>query len=218
MSPENGGSLLISSSQEKQNCEPRQDLQWFAVQVYCRSEVVTSQLLQEKGYRVFVPLYLRRHTTGARVELRQFPLFSGYAFCQFDPLVRLPVLTTPGVIRIVGVGKVPVPIDDSEIYSLQLITKAGMALRPCDYLRIGNRVCVENGPLKGVEGILVKKKDEQRLVVSLTLLQRSVAVEFKYEDISLTESCGSDRIVHLTNRSIHERLREGFKTQQAKSA
>jgi transcription antitermination factor NusG len=114
-------------------------------------------------------------------------------------LKRLPILTTPGVIRIVGVGKIPVPIEDSEINALQRITKAGLALRPCDYLRVGNRVRVEEGPLKGVEGILLKKKNEQRLVVSVTLLQRSVAVEFNSEDISPSESQGSNKISQLIN-------------------
>src|SRR5258707_5531577 len=153
MSPENGGSLRISCSQDEQNCKKPEGLQWFALQVYCRSEVVTSQLLQEKGYPVFVPLYLRRKPRGTRTELREFPLFGGYAFCQFDPLKRLPILTTPSVIRIVGLGKIPVPIEDSEITALQRITKAGLALRPCDYLRAGNRVRIDEGPLKGVEGI-----------------------------------------------------------------
>jgi len=200
MSPENGGSLQIRCSHPEQNYQNLQGLQWFALQVYCRSEVVTSQLLQEKGYSTFVPLYLRRNPRGSRIEVRQFPLFSGYTFCQFDPLTRLPILTTPGVIRIVGLGKIPVPIEESEITALQTITRAGLALRPCDYLREGNRVRVDAGPLNGVEGILLKKKNEQRLVVSVTLLQRSVAVELDSHDVSPTEPHTDGESVHLANR------------------
>jgi transcription antitermination factor NusG len=184
MPPENGGSLPFSSSQEEHHFTTAELLHWFALQVRCRSEVVTSQLLKEKGYSILVPLYLRRKARGMRTEVRELPLFDGYAFCQFDPLKRLPILTTPGVIRILGLGKIPVPVEDSEITALQSITQAGLAMRPCDYLRVGTRVRVEEGPLKGVEGILLRKKDEQRLVVSVTLLQRSVAVEFGYEDVS----------------------------------
>jgi transcriptional antiterminator NusG len=187
MSPENGGSLPISRSQEEQHCSTVELLQWFALQVHRRSEVVTSQRLEEKGYSILVPLYTLRKPRGTRTEVRELPLFGGYAFCQFDPLKRLPILITPGVLRILGLGKVPVPIEPSEITALQSITQAGLAMRPCDYLRVGNRVRVEEGPLKGVEGILLKKKNEQRLVVSVTLLQRSVAVEFGYDDLSPLE-------------------------------
>jgi transcription antitermination factor NusG len=187
MSPENGGSLRISRSLEEQDRGTLELLRWFAIQVHYRSEIVTSQLLKEKGYSIFVPLYRQRKTTGTRTEVRELPLFGGYAFCQFDPLKRLPILTTPGVIHILGVGKTPVPVEDSEIKALQSIAQSGLTLQPCDYLQVGNRVRVEAGPLQGVEGILLKKKNEQRLVVSVTLLQRSVAVEFGAEDVSALE-------------------------------
>jgi transcription termination/antitermination protein NusG len=185
---ENGGSLHTLRFPREQDCGTVQLLRWFALQVRCRSEVVTSQLLKEKGYSIFVPLYRRRTPRGRRIEVRESPLFGGYVFCQFAPLMRLPILTTPGVIRILGLGRVPVPVEESEMNSLQTITQAAVDLRPCDYLRVGSRLRVESGPLRGVEGILLKKQNEQRLVVSITLLQRSVAVEFRCEDLSALDS------------------------------
>jgi transcription antitermination factor NusG len=131
------------------------------------------------------------------MELRELPVFAGYVFCQFDPLRRLPIITTPGVLHIVGLGKTPLPVENSEIQALQHITRAGLALQACDYLKVGNRVRIEEGPLKGVEGILIDKRNSRRLVVSVTLLKRSVAVEVGCESVSMLESEGSGRIIDV---------------------
>ena len=93
----------------------------------------------------------------------------------------LPILTTPGVIGIVGAGKTPVPIDDEEIEAVRAILRSGLAVQPWPLLRVGSKVYIEGGPLAGLEGIVTNTDKVYRLVVSVSLLQRSVAVEIDRE-------------------------------------
>lgn len=114
----------------------------------------------------------------------ELPLFAGYVFCRLDPRARLPVLTIPGVVLFVGFGHHPARIDDAEIANLQTIASACRPAAPWPFLRAGRRVRLEQGPLKGLEGFLIEVKNRYRLVVSVTLLQRSVAVEVDRDSIS----------------------------------
>jgi transcription antitermination factor NusG len=107
----------------------------------------------------------------------ELPLFPGYVFCRLDPRFRLPLLVTPGVFHLVGIGKAAAPIDDEEIAAIQRIVRSGSGAESWPYLAIGQRVCIEYGPLAGLEGFLVEIRKQQRVVVSVTLLRRSVAVE-----------------------------------------
>ncbi len=133
--------------------------------------------LRHKGYELFLPLYECRRRWSDRIKELELPLFPGYLFCRFNPLDRLPILMTPGVIQIVGVGKSPIPVDDADIVAIQTAVGSGLPRQPWPFLEIGQRVKVESGPLTGVEGILIGFKGHHRLVLSVTLLQRSVAVE-----------------------------------------
>jgi len=94
---------------------------------------------------------------------------------------RLPILTTPGVTSIVGAGKTPVPVDDEEIEAIRAILRSGLAALPWPFLCVGSRVYIERGPLAGVEGIITNMDKVYRLIVSISLLQRSVAVEIDRE-------------------------------------
>ena len=105
------------------------------------------------------------------------PLFDGYVFCQLDPCERMPVLVTPGVLKFVGIGKTPVPVEQGEIAAIQKLVQFGSVVRPWPFLREGERVRVDDGPLRNVEGILLRGEDADEVVVSITLLQRSVAVK-----------------------------------------
>ncbi len=105
------------------------------------------------------------------------PLFPGYLFCRFDPQHRLPILKTPGVIQIVGYNRIPTPIDEIEIKAIQTLVASGLQTQPWPFLAVGERVRIESGSLRGLDGIVVKMKENHRLVVSITLLRRSVAVE-----------------------------------------
>ena len=154
-----------------------ENVQWFALQVRSQHEKTVASTLREKGYEEFLPLCQIKRRWSDRVKRLEAPLFPGYVFCRFDVQKRLPILVTPGVRFIVGVGKIPFPIDNSEIAALQSIVKSGLPAEPWPFLKIGQRVRIEQGSLEGIEGILLTPKSSYRLVVSVTLLQRSVAVE-----------------------------------------
>jgi transcription antitermination factor NusG len=142
---------------------------------------LVSTTLRGKGYQEFFPLYRSRRRWSDRTKELELPLFPGYSFCQFDVNDRLPILTTPGVIGIVGAGKIPVPVDDDEIEAIRTILRSGLVAQPWPFLRVGSKVYIEGGPLAGLEGIVTSTDKVYRLIVSVSLLQRSVAVEIDRE-------------------------------------
>ncbi|HET7159306.1 MAG TPA: transcription termination/antitermination NusG family protein [Burkholderiales bacterium] len=151
-------------------------LRWFAIRTKPRHEKAVSLTLAGKGYEQFLPVYSSRGLGSTRKPV-SLPLFAGYLFCRFDVEDRLPILITPGVFNIVGCGRVPIALDDVEVANLQSVVRAGIAPQPWPFLKVGHRVRITRGALEGVEGVLVKSKSVDRLIVSVTLLQRSVAVE-----------------------------------------
>ena len=150
---------------------------WYALRVRSRHENTVSSHLQARGYESFLPLYKSQRRWSDRFKEIELPLFPGYVFCQFNPLNRLPILTVPGIVHVVGIARTPVAIDETEIAALQTIVKSGLPRQPWPLLEIGHTVRIEHGPLCGVEGILLGFRGHQRLVLSVTLLQRSVAVQ-----------------------------------------
>lgn len=152
-------------------------MHWFALQVKQRYEQLTATALRNRGYEQFLPLYKHRRRWSDRFKQVDLPLFPGYLFCKLDPTNRLPVLTTPGVVLIVGIGKVPVPVEESEIAAVRSIVASQLPAQPWPFLRAGQRVRIDYGPLRGVEGVFLNHKNQFRLVVSVMILQRSVAVE-----------------------------------------
>lgn len=152
---------------------PESEMDWFAVRVTPRHEKVVARSLQYKGYDTLLPLYRKL----ARRRVTEFPLFPGYVFCRFEPFQRLPVLITPGVVQIVGIGHVPVPVDAAEMESLQKVVQAQVAAEPCPFLNVGRMVRINYGALAGVEGILLQVKNSFRLVLAVSLLHRSVQLE-----------------------------------------
>jgi transcription antitermination factor NusG len=155
----------------------REPLPWFALQVRTRQEIGIADCLASKGYERLLPLYTSRRRWSDRIKELEVPLFPGYVFCRFDPQNRLAVLKTPGVVRVVGNGRSPVRVCDHEINSLRALIASGLPKCPCPFLQAGDRVRIEVGPLRGSEGLLVRFKGNYRLVLSVTLLQRAVAVE-----------------------------------------
>jgi transcription antitermination factor NusG len=150
---------------------------WYALQVRPRFEKTVASALVDKGFEGFLPLYRHRSRWSDRIKEVHLPLFSGYMFCRFDINKRLPILVTPGVMKVVGIGKTPYPVDDNEIEALKSIVLSGLQAEPSSYLNIGDRIRIEVGPLAGVEGILSSIKGSKRLIVSVGLLHRSVSVE-----------------------------------------
>ena len=159
-------------------------LGWFAVRVKSNRERTVAASLDHRGFESFVPFYRVRRQWSDRVVEHELPLFAGYVFCRLDPRARLPVLTIPGVVLFVSFGQFPARIDDSEIANLQTIAGTQLPAAPWPYLRQGQRVRIDRGPLKDLEGLLVEVKNRFRLVVSVTLLQRSVAVEVDRDSIT----------------------------------
>ncbi|MGA6954454.1 MAG: UpxY family transcription antiterminator [Candidatus Acidiferrales bacterium] len=150
---------------------------WFALQVRTRQESSVGDQLNGQGYEQFLPMYKVRKRWSDRIKEVEAPLFPGYLFCRFNPHDRLPILKTPGVIQIVGFKEGPTAVDESEIRSIQTLVAAGVPHQPWPFLSAGDRVRIDSGPLVGLEGILTEVKRSHRLVLSVTLLQRSVAVE-----------------------------------------
>jgi transcription antitermination factor NusG len=157
---------------------------WYALQVRARWEDSTSNLLSNKGYRTFLPTIKAKERRGGRSKEIAAPLFSGYVFCQFDAVNRLPILVTPGVIAVVGRGRIPVPIEDSEVAALQKVVSSGFQPEPWPYLEVGQTIRIEDGALNGLEGILVSFKGSRRIVVSVSLLKRSVSLEIDRTSVS----------------------------------
>ena len=153
--------------------------QWFALRVKSNCEKTVATLVRNKGFEEFLPLYKSCHRWSDRLKSAESPLFPGYTFCRIDPNFRLPILTIPGALHFIGIGKVPVPIEDSEIAAIQKAVRSGLPAEPWAYLKVGQLVRLDDGPLAGLEGILIETRKQYRVVVSVSLLQRSVAVEIE---------------------------------------
>ena len=150
---------------------------WYAIHTRAKHEKAVAAQLAFKGYDVFMPTRRVRKRWSDRMQQIETPLFEGYTFCRLDLSVSGRIVTTPGVIRILGIGGKPVAIDDEEIAAIQRLTASGCEVASVPYLEVGQRVRIEAGSLAGVEGILQSVRGANRLVVSISLLQRSVAVE-----------------------------------------
>jgi transcription antitermination factor NusG len=150
---------------------------WFALQIRSRWEGTTAGLLRGKGLETLLPTYSTKRKWSDRFKVVESPLFPGYVFCRFDVHNRLPVLITPGVISVVGRGKTPVAVDEAEILSIQAAIESGIHMEPWPYVEIGERVRIKNDVLEGMEGTLTSFKGSHRVVISVTLLRRSVALE-----------------------------------------
>jgi transcription antitermination factor NusG len=151
-------------------------MNWYAIQVRPRSEISTARIIENKGYEPFVPLYKSRRTWSDRKIDLELPLFPCYIFCRFDPKIRLPIMTTPNVMQILGTRKMPLPIDPSEIEAVQQIVRYGYRAEPHSFLTVGARVFIKEGPLAGIEGIVKGHKNRQ-LVLSVGMVQQSICVD-----------------------------------------
>jgi transcription antitermination factor NusG len=172
---------------------------WFGLHIKSNFEKVVATILEAKGLEVYCPSFRSRRRWSDRVKEIEEPLFPGYVFCRFDPNNRLPILTTPGVVSIVGVARTPAPIAEDEIRAVQRIVASGVAARPWPFLQVGQRVLIEKGALAGTEGILLELKNRYRIVVSISLLQRSIAAEIDVEMVrALYSSPVRQRLVSLS--------------------
>jgi transcription termination/antitermination protein NusG len=162
--------------------------QWFALFIRTRWESSTESVLRNKGFETFLPTYNAKSLRNGRLKDSFRVLFPGYVFCRFDIHNRLPILVTPGVISVVGRGRTPVPLEDGEITAIQTIASSGLPVEPWPYLEIGEKVRIQNHALAGLEGILLRFRGSDRVVVSVPLLRRAVAVEIDRSEVSSTRS------------------------------
>ena len=157
---------------------------WFAIRTKSNKEKLVATSLSNKEFEVYCPVYRVSRCWSDRKVETELPLFRGYLFCRLNVLKRMPILTTPGVAGIVGFANEPVPIPEDEIETVRAVLRSGLPTEPCPFLREGQPVRIRSGSLEGQEGILLKKKNKWRLIVSITMLQRSVSVEIDRECIS----------------------------------
>lgn len=152
---------------------------WYALHVRSRREKVVYTQLCAKQCDAFLPLYRARHKWVDRYKTVSLPLFPGYVFCRFTGPERSSVLATSGVIEVVQMGAIPAPIAESEIEAIRLAVEARLAVEPYEDLITGQEVTMQDGPLIGLRGKLVSVRKDLRLVLSVELLHRSVAVEIE---------------------------------------
>lgn len=157
--------------------------QWYAAQTRSRHEKAVAEQLQQRNIEGFLPLYERVSRWKDRRVRLQLPLFDGYIFVRIAIEERLRALEIPGIARLIGFGGVPTALPDDEIESLRNQLMGGIRAVPHPYLTIGRRVAIRSGPLAGLSGILLRKKSQYRLVVSIDLIQRSMAVDVDVADI-----------------------------------
>ena len=134
-------------------------------------------MLKGKGFPVCLPFYWERRRQSTNALSVELPVFPGYLFCCFDAAKRLPILTVPGVVHIVSCGRIPQPVDSREMAAVLSIVRSGLTATRHLFPLVGQTVELDCGPLAGAEGVILSSAGEEEFVVSVTLLQRSIAVK-----------------------------------------
>jgi transcription termination/antitermination protein NusG len=160
----------------------RENLPWYVVRVRPNSEWKTTASLTGRGYEVFLPL-LRRPTARSRAKLLEVPLFPGYVFCRFDRRNLVPIVSATGVVQVLSRDHRPEAVDDDEIVALRSIALADLPLEPWPTFETGQKIKILYGPLAGIEGRIVRDGARPQLVVSVSLLHRSVVAHIDREYI-----------------------------------
>src|SRR6266446_9827203 len=156
---------------------------WYVAHTRANHEKRVTQQLLERSVENFLPLYDSvRRWKDRRMKL-QLPLFPGYVFVRLALRDRLRALETPSVVRLVGFNGRPTALPDKEMEALRTCVAAGLAAEPHVYLTVGRRVRIKTGPLAELEGVLIRKKNMFRVVLSLDLIARSAAVEVDAADV-----------------------------------
>ncbi len=156
---------------------------WYAVCVRSQYERRVADALTSKGYDCLLPSYREKRKWSDRTKVLELPLFPGYVFSRFDVDLRLPILTTPGVLVVAGLGRIPQPLDSHEVEQVRKVTVVGYPAQPWPFLKIGQRVRITAGPLTGVEGLLVQRRGETRVVLSVAVLEKAISVQVESDAI-----------------------------------
>ncbi|HEX4038322.1 MAG TPA: UpxY family transcription antiterminator [Acidobacteriaceae bacterium] len=156
---------------------------WWALYTRHQHEKVVAEMLSAKGFEVFLPQYDSIRRWKDRHKVLAMPLFPCYVFVRGQAARRLQVVTTPGIHTILTKGEEIAVIADAEIDAIRRVVQGSFRVEPHPFLRCGERVRVTRGSLEGVEGILVRKKNLYRLVLSVEMLAQSVGVEVNAADV-----------------------------------
>lgn len=156
---------------------------WYAIWTRSRHEQVVRQQLEQKGIDVFLPTITKWSRWKDRKKQVVWPLFPGYCFAKFTPEQRVPVLKCTGAVSIVSFDGAPAPIPEEELAGIRQLVESDLQYDPCPLINEGDRVEVVHGPLKGVNGRLVRKGTHARLVLSVDLIGQGVAVEVDAADV-----------------------------------
>lgn len=176
---------------------------WYAVYTKHQHEKSATNLLARKGFEVLLPLYRAAHRWKDRVQVVALPVFPCYLFLRTTLERKLEILQTPGVFWLVGSGGHASLMPNGEIESIRKITESSAWFEPHPYLKSGDQVRVLAGPLAGIEGILTRVKNRYRVVLSVELLQKAVAVEV---DVSAVERLGASRSPGLPSRDLRPKF------------
>jgi transcription antitermination factor NusG len=160
---------------------------WWALYTRHQHEKTVAEILRTKGVEVFLPLYASMRRWRDRKKLLYMPLFPGYVFVRGVLSHRLHVMTTPGVHMILSQGDRAAAIPEDEINAIRQTVEGNYHVEPHPFLKCGERVRVKRGSLCGVEGILVRKKNVFRLVLSVQMLAQAVAVEIDASDVEAVD-------------------------------
>jgi len=165
------GGIAVSTSLQDQQ------LSWYALYTRSRHEKLVEETLGRKGIETFLPLRKIKRKWSDRSKIIHEPLFKGYLFVQMKLEQRLQVLQAKGVVRLIGTRAEPVPVPERDLIAIRAFIEDEIPIDPYPYLKEGERVVVKNGKFRGVEGFLVCKKNQHRLIISLDLLQQSCSIE-----------------------------------------
>lgn len=149
---------------------------WYALMVKPRHEKSATAALGRRGFQTLLPVYKALHKWSDRVKKVELPLFTGYTFCRFAPEERSAIVMAPGVVLIVGGVAGITPVEESEIAALETLMRTELAREPWDSVERGEEVNIVAGPLKGITGTVIEVKQEAHLLLTVSLLQRSVVV------------------------------------------
>jgi transcription antitermination factor NusG len=170
---------------------------WYAVYTYPRHEKSVMEHFESKSLESFLPTFVTESRWKDRRVRLKTPVFPGYVFTRINANQRNKVLSSPGVIRMLCFNGMPAPIDDAEIEAVKLCLERGSVLGPCPFLEVGDRVRVKSGVLEGLEGLISRCKNDRRLIVPLTLIHQSVAIEIDVQLLELVTTGTDSRARHL---------------------
>jgi transcription antitermination factor NusG len=163
------------------------DDMWYALHTRSNFEQRVADELMNKGLETFLPVVRELRQWKDRKKVITLPVFPGYVFvCFIDkPSIKMNVLKTSGVVRILGRGDRPEPIPESEINSIRILLSAKSPFSGHEFLKAGDKVRIKRGALKDVEGYLVRVKNQTRIVVSINLLSQSISAEVSSRDVEV---------------------------------